>query len=72
VQKAGFAGLTPPEVRHTAASVVVPFLVLAMGLGQQHAQATSLVMILPMAVVAILTLRRRGVGDLAVILRISI
>ena len=51
---------------------VVPFLVLALGVGQQHAQATSLVMILPTAIVAVLTLRRRGIGDLGMTLRIGL
>ena len=50
---------------------VVPFMVLALGVQQQHAQATSLVMILPTAVVAVITLRRRGVGDLRMTRRIG-
>lgn len=51
---------------------VVPFMVLALGIGQQHAQATSLVMILPTAIVAVVTLRRRGIGDLRMTLRIGL
>ena len=51
---------------------VVPFLVLALGVEQQQAQATSLVMILPTAIVAVLTLRRRGVGDFRMTLRIGL
>lgn len=43
---------------------VVPFLVLVIGLSQHSAQATSLVMVLPTACIAVATLRRRGVADL--------
>jgi uncharacterized protein len=43
---------------------LVPLLVLAAGMSQHEAQATSLLVILPTALVASLTLRRRGVGDL--------
>ncbi len=44
--------------------VMVPFLVLLGGLTEQAAQATSLLAILPTAMVGSVTLRRRGVGDL--------
>ena len=43
---------------------MVPFLVLVAGLGQHSAQATSLAVVLPTAVVASVTLHRKGVGDL--------
>lgn len=43
---------------------MVPFLVLAAGLAQQDAQATSLAVVLPTAIVATWNLRRKGVGDL--------
>lgn len=43
---------------------MVPFLVLVAGLEQQDAQATSLLVILPTAVVATASLRRRGAVDL--------
>lgn len=45
-------------------ALMVPFLVLAAGLLQHGAQATSLLAILPTAVVATVVLHRRGVGDL--------
>ena len=44
--------------------LLVPFLVLAVGMSQHEAEATSLLVVLPTAVVASLTLWRRGVGDL--------
>ena len=44
--------------------LIVPFLTLALGLSQHAAEATSLVVVLPTAVVASLELRRRGIGDL--------
>ncbi len=43
---------------------LVPFLVLAVGMSQHEAEATSLLVIVPTALVASLTLRRAGVGDL--------
>ena len=43
--------------------LLVPFLTLAVGLSQHSAEATSLVVVLPTALVASLELRRRGVGD---------
>lgn len=44
--------------------VLVPFLVLVSGMTQHEAEATSLLVILPTAIAASLTLQRRGVGDL--------
>ena len=52
--------------------LMVPFLVVAVGLDQQHAQATSLLVIAPTAVVASYSLRRRGVGDLPLGLRMGV
>jgi uncharacterized membrane protein YfcA len=52
--------------------LMVPFLTLAVGLSQHAAEATSLVVVLPTAVVASLELRRRGIGDLAVALRFGV
>jgi uncharacterized membrane protein YfcA len=43
---------------------LVPFLVLAVGMSQHEAEATSLLVIVPTALVASLTLRRAGIGDL--------
>jgi hypothetical protein len=53
-------------------ALMVPFLTLASGLSQHAAEATSLVVVLPTAVVASLALRRRGVGDLQVALRFGV
>lgn len=44
--------------------LLVPFLVLVIGMPQHAAEATSLLVILPTALAASLTLRRHGVGDL--------
>jgi uncharacterized protein len=52
--------------------LMVPFLTLAMGLSQHAAEATSLVVVLPTAIVASVALRRRGVGDLGVALRFGV
>ncbi len=52
--------------------LMVPFLTLAIGLSQHAAEATSLVVVLPTAIVASLELRRRGVGDLGVSLRFGV
>ena len=53
-------------------TLIVPFLVFAVGFTQHSAQATSLLVILPTAIVGSLTLRRRGVGDLGLALRIGL
>jgi uncharacterized protein len=50
---------------------MVPFLVLVVGLTQHQAQATSLLVVLPTAVVASWLLHRRGVGNLRVALRMG-
>lgn len=52
--------------------LLVPFLVLAVGMTQHEAEATSLLVILPTAVAASIALRRRGVGDLPVALAIGL
>jgi uncharacterized protein len=49
--------------------MMVPFLVLAIGFSQHQAEATSLLVVLPTAIVASIVLHRRGVGDLRVALR---
>ncbi len=51
---------------------MVPFLVLAAGLSQRGAQATSLVVVLPTAIVATRSLHQRGVGDLRISLRMGL
>ena len=53
-------------------TLVVPFLTLAVGLSQHSAEATSLVVILPTAIAGSLALRRHGVGDLGVALRLGV
>lgn len=50
-------------------TLMVPFLTLVVGLSQHEAEATSLLVVLPTAVVASIVLQRRGVGDLPVALR---
>jgi len=50
-------------------TLMVPFLTLAAGLSQHAAEATSLLVVLPTAIVASVVLRRRGVGDLGLALR---
>ena len=52
--------------------LLVPFLTLVAGMPQHAAEATSLLVVLPTAVVASLVLQRRGVGDLAVALRFGV
>ena len=44
---------------------MVPALVLIGNFGQQEAQATSLLVIVPTAAVATYALRRKGIGDVA-------
>jgi uncharacterized protein len=51
---------------------MVPFLVLVGGAAQHEAQATSLLVVLPMATVATWSLRRAGVGDLNLSLRMGL
>ena len=52
--------------------LMVPFLVFAAGLSQHEAEATSLLVVLPTAVVASLVLRKRGVGDLGTAIRFGL
>ena len=53
-------------------TLVVPFLTLVVGLSQHSAEATSLLVILPTAIVGSLTLRRHRVGDLGLALRFGV
>ncbi len=53
-------------------TLIVPFLTLAVGLTQHGAEATSLLVILPTAIVGSLTLRRKGVGNLGLALRFGL
>jgi uncharacterized membrane protein YfcA len=52
--------------------LLVPFLVLAVGMTQHEAEATSLLVILPTALAASIALHRRGVGDLPTALVIGL
>ena len=52
--------------------LMVPFLTLVVGMPQHAAEATSLLVVLPTAVVASLVLQRRGIGDLGVALRFGV
>jgi uncharacterized membrane protein YfcA len=49
--------------------LMVPFLTIVAGATQHQAEATSLLVILPTAVVATVTLRRKGIGDAGLALR---
>jgi uncharacterized membrane protein YfcA len=50
-------------------TLIIPFLTLAVGVSQHQAEATSLLVILPTAIVATLVLRRKRIGDAALALR---
>jgi uncharacterized protein len=50
-------------------TLMVPFLTLAVGMSQHAAEATSLLVVLPTAIVASFFLHRKGVGDLKLALR---
>ena len=52
--------------------LMVPFLTLVAGMPQHAAEATSLLVVLPTAIVASVVLQRRGVGDLGVALRLGV
>jgi uncharacterized protein len=52
--------------------LLVPFLVLAVGMSQHEAEATSLLVILPTAIAASVALRRRGIGDLPLALSLGV
>jgi len=53
-------------------TLMVPFLTLAVGMSQHEAEATSLLVVLPTAIVASVVLRRKRVGDLGIALRIGV
>jgi uncharacterized membrane protein YfcA len=48
---------------------MVPFLTLVAGATQHQAEATSLLVILPTAIVATIVLHRKGIGDARLALR---
>ena len=49
--------------------MIIPFLTLVAGVSQHQAEATSLLVILPTAIVATIVLRRKGIGDAGLALR---
>jgi uncharacterized membrane protein YfcA len=51
--------------------LIVPFLTLVAGATQHQAEATSLLVILPTAIVATFALQRKGIGDATLALRIG-
>jgi uncharacterized membrane protein YfcA len=53
-------------------TLMVPFLTLAVGMSQHAAEATSLLVVLPTAIVASFFLQRKSVGDLKLALRIGV
>jgi uncharacterized membrane protein YfcA len=52
--------------------MIVPFLAIVAGVPQHAAEATSLLVVLPTAIVASIVLRRRGVGDLGTALSFGV
>jgi uncharacterized membrane protein YfcA len=52
--------------------LMIPFLTLVAGATQHQAEATSLLVILPTAIVATIVLRRKGIGDAALALRFGV
>jgi uncharacterized membrane protein YfcA len=52
-------------------TLIIPFLTLVVGVSQHQAEATSLLVILPTAIVATIVLRRKGIGDAGLALRIG-
>lgn len=64
---AGFgvaAGIASGLLGVGGGTVLVPFLVLVAGYGQHSAEAISLLVILPTAIIGSAVLHHRGVGDL--------
>ena len=51
--------------------MIIPFLTLVAGTSQHQAEATSLLVIRPTAIVATIELRRKGVGDMGLALRVG-
>lgn len=53
-------------------TLIIPFLTLAVGVSQHQAEATSLLVILPTAIVATIVLHRKGIGDAGLALRFGV
>jgi uncharacterized membrane protein YfcA len=68
----GVAGMLAGLLGVGGGILLVPFLVLAVGMNQHEAEATSLLVILPTALAASIALRRREVGDLPVALGLGV
>jgi uncharacterized protein len=64
-----FAGAAAGLLGVGGGTLIIPFLTLAVGVSQHQAEATSLLVILPTAIVATVVLRRKGVGDAGLALR---
>jgi uncharacterized protein len=64
-----FTGVAAGLLGVGGGTLMVPFLTLAIGMSQHQAEATSLLVVLPTAIVASLVLRRRGIGDLGLALK---
>ena len=52
--------------------LMVPVLVLVAGMSQHEAEATSLLVVVPTAIVATVVLQRRRVGDLGASMRLGV
>jgi uncharacterized membrane protein YfcA len=68
----GAAGVLAGFLGVGGGTLLVPFLVLAVGMTQHEAEATSLLVILPTAIAGSIALRVRGVGDLPAALGIGL
>jgi uncharacterized membrane protein YfcA len=64
-----FTGVAAGLLGVGGGTLMVPFLTLAIGMSQHEAEATSLLVVLPTAIVASLVLRRKGIGDLGLALK---
>lgn len=59
-----FTGMMSGVLGIGGGTFMVPFMVLALGIGQHAAEATSLLVVLPTSIVASVVLVRRGALDL--------
>lgn len=67
-----FAGVTAGLLGVGGGILIVPFLVAAVGMSQHEAEATSLLVVLPTALAASLSLRAKRIGDLGLALRVGL
>lgn len=66
------AGMTAGLLGVGGGILIVPFLVVAVGMSQHEAEATSLLVVLPTALAASLSLRAKRIGDLGLALRVGL